>query len=258
MYIMEKKEYNCYLDMHCHYDHLQIPEIKEIFLKKEIIALTNSTSIQDYRKYLEIKKENIPNLYFAFGLYPDNVLKKNWIEIEKDLEEINFKDALAIGEIGLDYKITEDLEKKKLQEKLFEKQLFIAKDLKKPVVVHTRGASKETLAFLKSWPDVQVILHWFTAEKEEIEEALSRGYFLTERFARPKIENIEKHIDNIFIETDTPVFYNGKETTIESIKESYEVFSQKYNIPLEKVKEKTITNFLKLFANININVIKNE
>lgn len=241
------KEYNCYLDMHCHYDHLPVLKIKEVFKTKEIIALAHSTSIKDYRKYLEIEKEKIPNLYFAYGLHPDNVLKKEWSEIEKDLEEINFKDALAIGEIGLDYKITEDLEKRHLQEKIFEKQLSIAKELKKPVVVHTRGASKETLELLKSWQDVQVILHWFTAEKEEIDDALSRGYFLTERFARPKIENIDKHLNQIFIETDTPVFYNGKETTIESIKESYQVFCKKYNLSLEKVKEKMINNFNKLF-----------
>jgi TatD DNase family protein len=247
---MEIKEYKHYLDMHCHYDHIPVREIKETFLKDEIIGVCHATSIDDYRKYLEIKKENIPNLYFAYGLYPDNVLKKEWQEIEKDLEEINFKDALVIGEIGLDYKITEDKNKIKLQEKLFSKQLEIAKNLKKPIVVHTRGATKETLAFLKSWPDAKVILHWFTAEKEEIEEALSRKYFLTERFARPKIENIEKHLDQIFIETDTPVWQNGKETNIESIKESYNVFSKKYNLPLEKVKEKMITNFKKLFPTL--------
>lgn len=249
---MQTKEYKHYLDMHCHYDHIPLTIIREILTKKEIISLIHATSIEDYRKYLEIKEANIPNLYFAYGLYPDVVLKKGWREIEKDLEEINFKDALAIGEIGLDKKITEDTNKFKLQEKLFERQLNIAKELNKPVVVHTRGATKETLNLLKSWSDVQVILHWFTGEKEEIEEAFKRGYFLTQRFARPKIENIEKHLNQIFIETDVPVWQNGKETTIESIKESYEVFSKKYNIPLEKVKEKMINNFLKLFPTINL------
>lgn len=247
---MDIKEYKHYLDMHCHYDHIPITEIKEVFRNKDIIAVTQSTSIEDYRRYIEIKKENIPNLYFGFGLYPDNVLKKEWADIEKDLEEINFKEALVVGEIGLDKKISEDPFKFKLQERLFEKQLKIAKVLNKPVVVHTRGATKETLDLLKSWPDVQIILHWFAGSQEEINEALSRGYFLTNRFARPKIENIEKHLDQIFIETDIPVWQNGKETTIESIKESYEVFSKKNNISIEKVKEKMINNFLKLFPTI--------
>ncbi len=247
---MEIKEYKHYLDMHCHYDHIPIPEIKEVFKKKEIIAVAQSTSIEDYRRYLEIKKEKIPNLYFGYGLYPDNVLKKNWKEIEKDLDEIDFKEALVIGEIGLDKKITEDPFKFKLQEKLFEKQLEIAKEIKKPVVVHTREATKETLDFLKSWPDVQIILHWFTGSPEEINEALSRGYFLTNRFARPKVETIKNYLDQIFIETDIPIWQNGKETTIESIKESYEVFSKKNNIPLEDLKEKMINNFLKLFPTI--------
>jgi TatD DNase family protein len=244
---MHLKEYNYYLDIHCHYDHLKFSEIKNVLEKKEIVSVVNSTNIEDYRKYQELKKEIIPNIYYAYGLYPDNVLKKSWIDIENDLNEINFKDAIAIGEIGLDLKITPDLEKIRLQEKLFEKQLEIATEIKKPVIVHTRGATKETLDVLKSWPNVQVILHWFSGSKEEIEEALSRGYFLTERFARPKIENIENHLDQIFIETDTPVWQNGKETTIESIKESYSVFCKKNNLVLEDVKEKMIKNFNKLF-----------
>jgi TatD DNase family protein len=244
---MEIKEYKRYLDVHCHYDHLSFDEIREVLKKDEIVSVVNTINMKDYNKYQELRKENIPNLYFAHGLYPDNVFKKDWTEIENDLEKINFKEAIAIGEIGLDLKITNDINKINLQKKLFEKQLEIAKDLKKPVIVHTRGATKETLEILKDWLDVQVILHWFSGTEEEINEALLRGYFLTQRFARPKIENIEKHLDQIFIETDMPVWYNGKETEIEDIKESYNVFCKKYNLPLEKIKEKIITNFYKLF-----------
>jgi TatD DNase family protein len=248
---MQTNKYKHYLDMHCHYDQIPIQDIKLKFKNETIIAIAQSTNIEDYRKYLEIKKENIENLYFGYGLYPDNVLKKDFEKIEKDLEEINFNEALVIGEIGMDKKITENPFNIALQEKLFRKQIEIASSLNKPIVVHTRGAVKESLEILKSYPEVKTILHWFTAEKEDIQEALSRGYFLTERFAKPKIENIEYYLDQIFIETDLPVWQNGKETTIESIKESYDVFSKKYNIPLEKVKEKTINNFLKLFPTID-------
>ncbi len=249
---MKIKEYKHYLDIHCHYDHLTFQKIKEDLEKENIISIVNTINLKDYNKYQEIKKENIPTLYFAHGLYPDNVLKKEWKELEEELLKIDFKEALAIGEIGLDLKITSDPDKINLQKKLFEKQLEIAEKLKKPVIVHTRGATKETLEVLKNWQNVQVILHWFTGTDDEIKEALSRRYFLTQRFARPYIENIENYLNQIFIETDVPVWYNGKETEIKSIKESYEVFCKKYNIPLEKTKERMINNFLKLFPNINI------
>lgn len=246
------KEYKYFLDFHCHYNHLDKDLIKQTLDKENIIAITQTTNLKDYNESLKLKKENIKNLFFGFGLYPDNALKHSWDELEDLLKNIDFQDALVIGEIGLDYKITDDLDKKNLQIKLFEKQLEISKDLKKPVVVHTRGATKETLEVLKSWDDVQVILHWFSGTAEEIDEAFSRGYFLTQRFARPKIEKINERLDQLFIETDIPVYYNQKEITIESIKESYDVFCKKYNLPLDKIKEKTIKNFLKLFPNIHI------
>jgi TatD DNase family protein len=238
--------------MHCHYDHLSNEEIKTKFTNQPLIAVAQSTSLKDYQRYLEIQALKIPNLYFGYGLYPDNVLKKDFKELKEDLEKIDFTKALVIGEIGMDKVITQDPFKISLQEKLFREQIEIAISLKKPIVVHTRGAVKESLEILKSYPKVKTMLHWFTALEDEILEGLSRGYYLTERFARPKIKNIENYMDQIFIETDLPVYYNGKETRIESIKESYEVFCKKYNYKIEDLQEKTINNFLKLFPTVNI------
>lgn len=248
---MVTKEYIHYLDMHCHYENIQFQNIKKEFQKKENISIVNSTCMQDYEIYREWQ-EKIPNLFFAYGLYPDNVLKKDYVKIKEELQKIEFEKALCIGEIGIDYKITNNLEKIKLQEKLFEKQLEIAKKFKKPVIVHTRGATKRALEILKSWEKIKVILHWFSADKQEIEEALSRKYYLTQRFAKPLIPEVRKYLGQLFMETDAPVMYNGKPTDIQSIREAYQVFSKKHEIDEIELRKKMMLNFKKLFPKIKI------
>ena len=220
------------------------------FSKNPIKSLTCSVDINSYNRLEEIRKENIPNLYFAYGLYPDVIFKKSIKEYLEDLNRMDFSKAIAIGEIGLDYKITKDKTKREEQKRLLEKQLEIAKEFKKPVILHTRYATKPTLEIIKSWTDLKIILHWFNGTEKEIQEALDRGYYLTQRFGRPEIPNIKDHLDNIFIETDYPVPYNGKEIQPLAIKESYTVFCEKYQLDLEKIKERMENNFTNLLKSI--------
>lgn len=244
---MNENKYNYFLDIHCHYEGLDPQILKKTLQENKIISLSASTDIDTYN-YLEIlRKQNIPNLYFAYGLYPDCILRKNLIENLEDLNKIDFSKANAIGEIGLDYKITKDKQKRLEQKKIFEKQLEIAKEYKKPVIIHTRYATKPTLEILSSWKDLDIVLHWFAGNEKEIETAIDRKYYLTQRFAYPLIKDIDRHINRIFIETDFPVPYNGKYTKPESIIESYNKFSEVYNKDLDFIKNKCIKNFEELF-----------
>ncbi|MDD3178019.1 MAG: TatD family hydrolase [Candidatus ainarchaeum sp.] len=244
---MNENKYNYFLDIHCHYEEINPLYLKQKLKENKIISLTASTNIQTYENLEKIRLKNIPNLYFAYGLHPDNVIKKEINDNLKDLEKIDFSKSIAIGEIGLDYKITKNKQKKEEQKKIFEKQLEFAKKLKKPVIIHTRYATKPVLEILSSWTDLKIILHWFGGNETEIDKALSKNYYLTQRFAFPEIKNIKKHFDKIFIETDFPVSYNGENTNIESVIKSYEKFCEKYDIDLTQIKKRTIQNFEKLF-----------
>jgi len=244
---MVNKEYNAYLDLHCHYDELKADYLRETLSKNNIIALSASVDIASYQRLEVLKNERIPSLYFAYGLYPDVVLNKSITTLEKELKEINFENSIGIGEIGLDYKITKDKTQRDNQKILFSKQLDIAEKLDKPIILHTRYATKATLDFLKDYSKLKVVLHWFGGTPDEINVALERGYYLTERFAKPRIENINDKLDQIFIETDYPVSKDGTPIEITGIIDSYDSFCKEYNLDPEEVKKRIINNFYKVF-----------
>jgi len=244
---MMDKDYNAYLDLHCHYDELKADYLRETIIKNNILALSASVDTTSYKRLEELNKEKIPGLYFAYGLYPDVILNKSISNLVEELNKINFENSIAIGEIGLDYKITKDQELRNNEKILFIKQIEIAEKLNKPIIVHTRYATKATLDVLKDYNKLKVVLHWFSGNPEEIKEALNRGYYFTQRFGKPKIENINERLDHIFIETDYPVFRDGDPLEITNIIESYKVFCKEYSLEESEIKKRIINNFYKVF-----------
>ncbi|MCK9293019.1 MAG: TatD family hydrolase [archaeon] len=247
---MDKNKYNYYLDAHCHYDLLYSDYLMETFKENALKAITCSVDMNSYLRLEEIRKKNIKNIYFAYGLYPDYVLNRKLEETLKDLEKIDFSRALAIGEIGLDYKITKDKNKRLEQKQLLERQLEIAQSLKKPVILHTRYATKPTLEILKNYSKLKVLLHWFTGQEEEKLEALKRGYYLTQKALNKNTIDVNKYKNQILLETDYPIYLNGEKTTPLSIIEVYKQYCREYDLNLEDVKKTMHNNFEKLFLKV--------
>jgi len=239
-----------YIDFHTHYDNVNLKNIRNIFLENKIISLTNNINFDTYLKLKNLQNQNIPNIYFAYGLYPDVVLKNNLETINDYIDRIDFNSCKAIGEIGVDYKITKNKELKELQKKVFKKQLDIAEKLKKPVVIHSRFATKRVLEILKTYTKLKVVLHWFSGTNQEIEYALDNKYYVTLNYDRNLIPNQLENINNIFLETDYPITYNNQEKNILNIKEAYNLFCKNNNIDLELLKEKMQNNFCRLFPKL--------
>ena len=82
-----------------------------------------------------------------------------------------------IGETGLDYACEVDRDR---QKELFHKHLERARELGKPVVLHTVRALSDTLAVLNEFETVEgVVFHGFTGSGQQAKEALRRGYYLS-------------------------------------------------------------------------------
>jgi TatD DNase family protein len=82
---------------------------------------------------------------------------------------------VAVGETGLDY--FRDYAPHDAQQQLFERQLEVARDLAKPVVIHMRAADEDTLATLARFEGT-VVLHCFSSPPI-LETALERGYYVS-------------------------------------------------------------------------------
>ena len=117
----------------------------------------------------------------------------------------------AIGEIGLDYYWEKDERARARQQVVFARQMELARELGKPVIVHDREAHGDCLAITRRYPGVTGVYHCYAGSVEMARELLGLGYYLsftgviTFKNARRALEVIrEAPIDRLMVETDSP------------------------------------------------------
>jgi TatD DNase family protein len=118
--------------------------------------------------------EDFPQVYAAVGRHPNSARGFD----EADLAELralaSHERCRAIGETGLDF--YRDHAPRSDQHRAFAAQIALAAELGKPLVIHTRAASRETLDQLAAEADgVSVVMHCFSMP-EQLDECLRRGY----------------------------------------------------------------------------------
>ncbi len=129
--------------------------------------------------------------------------------------------ARAVGEIGLDYHY--DFSPREVQQAVFRAQIRLARELDRPVVIHTREADEDTLAILREEGGgaLRGVLHCFTGNDALADAGLALGFFVslagivTFPKAGPLRETARRvPLDRLLVETDSPflapVPYRGK------------------------------------------------
>ncbi len=190
------------VDVHCHLHHEDFDSDLDEVLKRAsgIKIITNGLELKSNKKTLEIA-EKYHNVFPALGFYP---LEKNFSETLEHIQK-NIDKIIAIGEIGLDYKYTQN----KSQVECFKNMVALAQDNNLPVIVHSRRAEKEIIEIL-SKTDLKVVLHCFTGKLSLARKAADNGWF----FSVPAIIKTSTHfqrlaeeipIENLLTETDSPL-----------------------------------------------------
>ena len=200
-------------DSHCHLDVEEFDTDRDAVLQRSRQAgvshiLVPAVQVKGWRFLLDYCQAN-PGLYPALGLHPvyldqhqdgDIAQLKQWVEREK---------PIAIGEIGLDYFVTE-LDRER-QQKLFEAQLEIARDADLPVVLHVRKAHDQMLSTLKRIRVRGGFSHAFNGSEQQAQQYIDLGFKLgfggMLTFERSsKIRHLAKAIplESIVLETDAP------------------------------------------------------
>jgi len=177
--------------------------------------------------------------------------------IESTLNFIESKvgEAVGIGEVGLDYwyrEVRKDEEKKKLQQGVFSTLLKIAKRNDKPVIIHSRGAWKDSVDMAIEVGVKKAVFHWFTGPKEVLEKLLERGFFVS---TTPAAEYSKEHqrtientpLENLLLETDSPVNYRGFEAEPAHVIRSLSAVAKLKGLSENVVADKTTENALRLF-----------
>jgi len=156
--------------------------------------------------------ERLPDVYATVGIHPHDAAEATEADFEA-LESLARSSAkvVAIGEMGLDF--FRDLSPRDIQERVFRRQLGLARRLGRPVVVHCRDAHAEMLAILSEERvgEMGGVMHCFSADVEVAKRCLDLGLLIsiagpvTYKNAR-SLPDVARFVpeDRLVVETDCP------------------------------------------------------
>jgi TatD DNase family protein len=166
--------------------------------------------------------------------------------------------ARAVGEIGLDYHY--DFSPPDVQQAVFRAQVRLARELQRPIVIHTREADEDTLAILRAegGGEIRGVLHCFTGDDALADAGLALGLFvsLAGILTFPKAATLRQTalrvpLDRLLTETDSPflapVPYRGKRNEPAYVARVVETLAEMHRMPAADLAVRTAANFHTVF-----------
>ena len=251
-------------DTHAHYDDEAFDKDRDELLTSlfsgDIGAVVNvGASLEGCIESVRLA-EKYDNIYAAIGVHPDDYER---LEREESFMDWLKKEALtnnkvvAIGEIGLDYYYDEP--GRELQKKWFARQLELAREVSKPVIIHSRDACADTIDILKSGHASEVggIIHCYSYSKETVKTFYDMNFYfgiggvLTFKNAKKLIEAANViPLERIVLETDclAPVPNRGKRNDSSNIQYVIEKLADIKGVTKEQIAEVTYQNACRVYG----------
>ena len=250
-------------DTHAHYDDEAFDEDREAVLSSLVMhgvakVCDIGAGIESSKTALELAKQ-YDWMYCALGVIPGKCSEINeeswkWLCDTAASEE----KCVAIGEIGLDYYWDDD--PRDVQALHFANQLDLARKLRKPVVIHSREAAKDTIDIMKEHnaSDIGGVIHCYSYTRESAREFLNMGFYfgiggvVTFKNAKKLVEAVRYiPLSAIVLETDcpylAPVPHRGERNNSGYLSIVADTIAQIKQIPFEKVIDETWQNAHSLY-----------
>jgi TatD DNase family protein len=248
------------IDSHCHLDFppfdcdrdAVIQRAKEAGISYFInIGSTIESSIASCalaQKYTQV--------YACVGVHPHDADTFNQ-EAENKLKELAQQSkVVAIGEIGLDY--YRNLSSVDNQKKAFIKQITLAKELKLPLVIHSRSADNDVIEILKSAMPLHAVIHCFSSDENFLQACLKMGFFIsfTCNITYKKAQNLRDIVklvplNRLMLETDAPYLspegFRGKRNEPFQIKLLAQEISRIKDVSFADIATRTTQNAKEFF-----------
>lgn len=208
---------------------------------------------------LALEAEFPEHCFAMMGLHPGSVQSTTY---RKELEIVEYwlgkRTWAGVGETGIDLyweKSTLDIQKI-----AFARQIEWAKDLGRPLIIHSRESNRECLDLVGKAQDGRLrgIFHCFSGTLEEAREMISLGFMLgiggTLTYPKSELPAILREIplEHIVLETDAPylppVPYRGKRNESAYIRQTAEMLSEAKVMPEAQIARVTTENALRMFA----------
>lgn len=197
-------------------------------------------------------------IYAAVGIHPhdakaavnaDYDRMAEWVEQEKKV--------VAIGEIGLDYYY--DLSPREVQQEVFIRHIDLARQLRKPIIIHDRDAHGDVMNIVKKEAKGIIgVFHCYSGSLEMAKEVLKLGFYVS--FAGPvtfakstKLKEIAAAVplERLLVETDSPYLtphpHRGRRNEPAHVRLVAEEVARLRGLSLEAVAEATTQNVKQLF-----------
>ncbi|HAL38999.1 MAG TPA: DNAase [Polaromonas sp.] len=259
-----------FTDSHCHLSfpelQAQLPQIRQAMQDAQVSrALCICTTLEEFETVHQLATR-YDNFWSTVGVHPDNedVLEPSLDDL---LQRASLPKVVGIGETGLDYyRLGErTMAGMEWQRERFRVHIRAARQTGKPLVIHTRSASDDTLAILKeeggSAGQARGVFHCFTETQAVARAALDLGFYisfsgiLTFKNAGD-IREVARFVplDRMLIETDSPYLapmpYRGKTNNPSYVPLVAQQIAKLKQQPLEAIAEATSRNFEQLFTGV--------
>jgi TatD DNase family protein len=254
-----------YIDSHCHINFPELaarmPEILANMAQNRVThALCVSVDLPDFPSVLALA-EQYPHIFASVGVHPDyENTEEPSVELLVALAQ--HPKVVAIGETGLDYyRLEGDLA---WQRERFRTHIRASRATRKPLIIHTRAASADTIAILREEGagveagGVAGVMHCFTESLEVAQAAIEMGFYISfsgiVTFKSAKdLQAVARAVplERILIETDSPylapVPFRGRVNEPGYVAHVAEYIATLKGIPLAEVAARTSENFFTLF-----------
>jgi TatD DNase family protein len=250
-----------FVDSHCHINFPDFTEDIDALVTRMVEArVTHAMCISvTYPEWPSViaLADRFPNIYATAGVHPD------YEDIEEPtvdslLEKATHPKVQAIGETGLDYyRLTGDLS---WQRERFRTHIRAARECKKPLVIHTRNASEDTIAIMREERASEVggVMHCFTESWEVASQAMDLGFHISfsgiVSFKSAKeLQDVARKVplERMLIETDSPylapVPYRGKRNEPAFVANVAQAIAALRGVDVETIGHATSQNFFELF-----------
>lgn len=255
------------VDSHCHLNSLSL-QGKAGSTLNEIVARARSTGVthmlcvactpQEYQPMCEAVAP-FDGIYTACGVHPLNLQEApNWTE-EELKQCLQHENCIALGETGLDYHYAPETRKEQLAS--FARQINLAVELKKPLIIHARQAPADTVSLMRSENarDAGGVMHCFCDEVEMARKCLDLGFYISFSGivtfkAGENVREAARYVplDRMLVETDcpylAPVPVRGVENEPAFVRYTLDFLASLKGVSPKNLAEITSRNFEDLFG----------
>jgi TatD DNase family protein len=239
------------IDGHAHIDAITPidPVIKKACSVGVSRIIAVGMDLESNKNTLEIAG-NYPGCIFpAIGYHPWSIRET---EIENTLSfiEKHIDHCVAVGEVGLDYKIKV---KKAVQWEVFSRVLNIARKNEKPVIIHTRFSYERAYRMVVEAGIKKAVFHWYSGPENILSRIIKGGFFVSATpalaFSKAHREAIARApLEKILIETDSPVKYGYKTSEPADLTETLRQLAKLKGLSEEQVAVITTENSARLYG----------